>query len=153
VIKSENFEWDNLKYLAEIIKDEEKIEGISKNQWIEWLLIDKPNLEICKELGREVKDSHSASSTIARILDSEFGLSKREAVKKYRILKFIGRRMEGKSLKEICVNDFGLNEEALSDWHLRRFYERLFDNKLTYEEIESMGPYKLLNLKSKITNT
>ena len=54
LIRQKDFDWDNLKQLAEDLRDTTKIKCVSKSQWVEWLIKNEPNLNICKILGLDI---------------------------------------------------------------------------------------------------
>jgi len=152
LIRQKDFVWDNLKQLAEDLRDTTKIKGVSKSQWVEWLIKNEPNLNICKILGLDIKDSHSATSTISRIIQSSsqlFGNSKSEAVRYYRRIKTIDYRLQDKSLEWIYTQKFNLKTKG--SWNLARFHNKFFGSfNIPYEDLDSMSIDELIKFKGKI---
>ena len=153
LIRQKDFDWDNLKQLAEDLRDTTKIKGVSKSQWVEWLIKNEPNLNICKILGLDIKDSHSAASTISRIIQSSsqlFGNSKSEAVRYYRRIKTIDYRLQDKSLEWVYTQKFNLKTKG--SWNLARFHNKFFgSSNILYEDLDSMSIDELIKFKGKIT--
>ena len=152
LIRQKDFDWDNLKQLAEDLKDTTKIRGVSKTQWIEWLVKNEPNLNICNIIGLNIKDSHSATTTISRIINSStelIGKSKMEAVRYYRRIKTIDYKLQGKTLEWIYTQKFFL--ENLGFWNLTRFHNKFFGSIVSYEDLDSMNVGDLILFKHNIT--
>ena len=151
LMKRTDFDSNNLQEFVKEYRDDTKIEGFSKEQWINWLIKDVPNLTICKKIGCNPKDSHSATNSINWILNnSEIGMSKRDAVKYFRRLRTIEHKLKGRSLKWIYTVIFGLKVDK--DWSIRRFHDRLWDSIITFDSLNDMSnPNELLNLKLDIS--
>lgn len=151
VIRQKGFDWDNLKQLAEDLRDTTKIRGVSKSQWIEWLIKNEPNLNICNIIGLNIKDSHSASATISRIINSStelIGKSKMEAVRYYRLIKTIDYKLQGKTLEWIYTQKFSLKNTG--SWDLTRFHSKIFGSIVSYEDLDSMKIEALILIRHKI---
>jgi len=152
VMRQKDFNWDNLKQLAEDLRDVTKIRGVSKSQWIEWLIKNESNLNICNKIGLNIKDSHSATTTISRIINSStelIGRSKMEAVRYYRRIKTIDYKLRGKTLEWIYTQKFFL--ENTGSWNLNRFHDKFFGSIVSYEVLDSMNVEDLILFKHKIT--
>jgi len=153
LIRQKDFDWDNLKQLAEDLKNKTKIRGVSKTQWIEWLIKNEPNLNICNKIGLNIKDSHSATATISRIINSStelIGKSKMEAVRYYRRIKTIEYKLQGKTLKWIYAQKFLLENTGF--WNLNRFHDKFFGSIVSYEVLDSMNIEELILIKHNITD-
>jgi len=151
VIRQKSFDWNNLKQLAEDLRDTTKIRGVSKSQWIEWLIKNEPNLNICNMIGLNIRDSHSASATISRIINSStelIGKSKMEAVRYYRRIKTIDYKLQGKTLEWIYTQKFFLENTGF--WNLNRFHNKFFGSIVSYEDLDSMNIEALILMKYKI---
>jgi hypothetical protein len=151
-MRQKDFNWDNLKQLAEDLRDVTKIRGVSKSQWIEWLIKNESNLNICNKIGLNIKDSHSATTTISRIINSStelIGRSKMEAVRYYRRIKTIDYKLRGKTLEWIYTQKFFL--ENTGSWNLNRFHDKFFGSIVSYEVLDSMNVEDLILFKHKIT--
>ncbi len=128
-----------------------KIRGVSKSQWIEWLIKNESNLNICNKIGLNIKDSHSATTTISRIINSStelIGRSKMEAVRYYRRIKTIDYKLRGKTLKWIYTQKFFL--ENIGFWNLNRFHNKFFGSIVSYEDLDSMDIEELIKIKHNI---
>ncbi|MFX0139839.1 MAG: hypothetical protein ACFFDN_39730, partial [Candidatus Hodarchaeota archaeon] len=163
IMKRSDFSWNRLKNIVADLKDENKILGYSKSQWIDWFIKDVPAYIIESYIGGEkIPNPEKSSSRFSLRIEKipEFSLRKDDLRRKYRRLRTIDRLLESKSLEWIYVNDFGLmsREEyhgTIADYKaaLRVFYERLFEHDLTLDQLKSLSPSGLISLKTKYRKT
>ncbi len=148
LLKRTDFDWKNFKHIVKGFHNKDNILGYSKNEWIEWFIKDKINLQICHFLGLNPKTNISASSCLNPILRKKFGLNKINLVKKYRKIMTIKWKSRGKTLEWIYVFCFGNNSKdhylekygkSQGIYFFRRavknFFKNLFDYENEYEQL------------------
>ena len=171
VIKRDDFSRKNLEEIAsdvfEQLGDENKIKGVLKDDWIEWLVKDKGMDILANELDYKNIESFRSSwikQNRESIFQREFAPTYKQAVRKFRKIRtlllltdddFVATSL-GNRLYWIYINEFGFTRwEDLAVprpsqglRNCRVFFDKLFnDEGLNFYHLESIdaSDSKLLN--------
>jgi len=158
VMARKNFDWESLKQIAEDYKDDKKIRGISLFKWKEWFVKGVPLGDLAELTGFKSENGIKTFLNKDEKAIIEFGGGGYEKIvdkfRRERTIECLLDLDENKDLEWIYVNDFGLNsrDDYKVDYHFDRqlaaFFERLFDFKLTIDELKSRDPKMLQNFKN-----
>jgi hypothetical protein len=105
----------------------------------------------------------SARPVLRDILKSEFdGKTITSLTKFYRKQRTIQKLLEEKTLEQIYVEEFhffsrddykgDFRSDSYYNRQLGKFYKKLFNNELTFDQLSTLSPIKLLSLQYRFKN-